>query len=101
MMAAMVDEKADMADVRKYFAALRRAQTDIDLHAHRYTHFYKREFPERFRDRMDTRLFGPGERIVFEPYTREMYERTHRWMVAHRLFDGADVMQPTYESAVI
>src|SRR5690606_10355413 len=67
MIAAMVNEAADAGDVRKFFRALRRAQTDIDLHAHRYTHYYKREFPARFRDTMDTRLFGPGERIVFEP----------------------------------
>jgi hypothetical protein len=99
MMAAMVDEKADMADVRKYFAALRRAQTDIDLHAHRYTHFYKREFPERFRDRMDTRLFGPGERIVFEPYTREMYHATQKWVIERGIFpEGNPIVRPFEES---
>ncbi|MEK9646167.1 MAG: hypothetical protein VW547_11550, partial [Alphaproteobacteria bacterium] len=47
MMAAMIDEKADLDDVKKYFKALRRAQTDIDLHAHRYTHYYRKEFPAR------------------------------------------------------
>ena len=26
---------------------------------------------ECLRDQMDTRRWGPGERIVFEPYTRE------------------------------
>ena len=39
MMAAMLAENADMSDVKKYYKALRRAQADIDLHAHRYTHF--------------------------------------------------------------
>jgi len=29
---------------------------------------------------MDTRLFGPGERIVFQPYTKEMYDETQRWV---------------------
>ena len=37
---------------------------------------------------IDVRRFGPGERIVFEPYTREMYERTHRWMERWELFDS-------------
>ena len=60
--------------VKQYFAALRRAQSDIDLHTHRYTHYYRKEFPTRFHPIMDPRRFGPGERIVFEPYTREMYE---------------------------
>ena len=72
MMASMVAEDADMMDVKKYFGALRKAQADIDLRPELYTHYYKEEFPERFRDQMDTRLFGPGERIVFEPYSREM-----------------------------
>jgi hypothetical protein len=33
--------------------------------------------------------FGPGERLVFEPYTREMFEQTHRWMENERLFSEA------------
>jgi hypothetical protein len=30
---------------------------------------------------MDTRLFGPGERLVFEPYTEEMYLDTQKWIL--------------------
>jgi ABC-type nitrate/sulfonate/bicarbonate transport system substrate-binding protein len=100
MMASMVDEKADMADVRKYFKALRRAQADIDLHAHRYTHYYKREFPERFHALMDTRLFGPGERIVFEPYSSSIYHDTQKWILERGIFpEGNPVVRP-YESSV-
>jgi hypothetical protein len=36
---------------------------------------------------MDTRLFGPGERIVFEPYTREMYETTQAWVDSWNIFE--------------
>jgi hypothetical protein len=53
---------------------LRLAQRDIDLRPERYTNYYKEEFPARFRDQMDTRRWGPRERIVFEPYTREAFE---------------------------
>ena len=60
MMAAMVAENANLEDVEKYFAALRMAQKDIDLRQELYTHYYRNAFPERFRDQMDTRLFGPG-----------------------------------------
>jgi NitT/TauT family transport system substrate-binding protein len=88
-------------DVRKYFRGLRRAQCEIDIEPERYKHYLVDELPEQYKAMLDTRVCGIGERIVFEPYTREMYERTHRWMVAHQLFEGADVMQPTYESAVI
>jgi NitT/TauT family transport system substrate-binding protein len=30
-----------------------------------WIHYYKMEFPERFHASMDTRRWGPGERIVF------------------------------------
>ncbi|MEK9685391.1 MAG: hypothetical protein VW226_12650, partial [Rhodospirillaceae bacterium] len=76
MMAAMVDETANYDDIEKYFAALRRAQVDIDLHTHKFTHFYKKEFPTRFHRTMDPRVFGPGERIVFEPYSEKMFKDT-------------------------
>jgi len=100
MMASMVDEKADMGDVKKYFQALRRAQADIDLHAHRYTHYYKREFPTRFHDLMDTRLFGPGERIVFEPYTSDIYAETQKWIIDRGIFDERNPIKRDYGDAV-
>jgi hypothetical protein len=67
MITTMISGSVDPEDVKKYFRALRRAQRDIDLRPERYTHFYRNEFPARFRDQMDTRRWGPGERIVFEP----------------------------------
>ena len=57
--------------------------------------------PTTCSDVVDVRRFGPGERIVFEPYTREMFERTHRWMEAWDLFDAGAVARPAYEDAVI
>jgi hypothetical protein len=96
MMAAMVEEHADMADVTKYFGALRRAQSAIDLHPHRYTHYYRNEFPERFVPLMDTRLFGPGERIVFEPYTRAMYEEAQAWTIERGIFQEKNPIARDY-----
>ncbi|HEU4619181.1 MAG TPA: hypothetical protein VFV10_14170, partial [Gammaproteobacteria bacterium] len=97
MMAAMVSERVDTESVRKYFSALRRAQVDIDLHAHRFTHHYRKEFPKRFHGAMDTRLFGPGERIVFEPYTREMYEETQRWVIERGIFPEGNPIVRAFE----
>ncbi len=76
MMAAIVAEDANMEDVEKYFAALRKAQSEIDLRPELYAYYHREEFPERFRDQIDTRLFGPGERIVFEPYSKEIFEQS-------------------------
>ena len=44
---------------------------------------------------------SPGERIVIEPYTREMFERTHRWMESWQLFDATTAARPRYEDAVV
>ena len=74
MMASMITGTPDPEDVRKYFRALRRAQRDIDLRPELYTHYYKKEFPVRFHDQMDTRRWGPGRtagvRAVFEADVR-------------------------------
>ena len=101
MMASMVDENADMEDVKKYFAALRRAQADIDLRPELYTHYYRKEFPARFLDQMDTRYFGPGERIVFEPYSREIFETSQQWIAERDIFDGGDLGDRDYEGAIV
>ena len=101
MMAAMVGEHADAGDVERYFQALRRAQTDIDLHTHRFTHHYRREFPARFRELMDTRGFGPGERIVFEPYTRQMYLDTQEWILGRGIFPEGNPIRRSYEESVV
>jgi NitT/TauT family transport system substrate-binding protein len=47
------------------------------------------------------RRFGPGERIVFEPYTREIYDRTQRWMQAWDLFSAEDTTRSRYDDAVL
>lgn len=101
MMGFLVSEDSDLVDVEKYFEALRRAQRDIDLESERYKHYWQREMPEDIQQLVDVRRFGPGERIVSEPYTREMFEQTHRWMQTWDLFDPATVSRPDYESAVL
>ncbi len=57
--------------------------------------------PDDLREAADVRRFGAGERIVFEPYTRDMFERTHRWMERWQLFDSAAGERSTYEQAVL
>ena len=50
---------------------------------------------------IDIQALGPGERLVFEPYTREMYEDTDRWMASWKLFPEADRPEAAYEAAVV
>lgn len=100
MIATMITGNPDPEDLRRYFRALQRAQRDIDLRTDRYTHYYKREFPVRFHSVMDTRRWGPGERLVFEPYTREAYEDSFRWIREHGMFD-IDMGDGIYTEAVM
>src|SRR5437868_467932 len=101
MMASLVTGDADPEDVRKYFCALRRAQRDIDLRPDLYTHYYREEFPPRFRDQIDTRRWGPGERLVFEPYTKEVYEESFAWIAAHDIFPEGEMGAGIYENAIL
>jgi ABC-type nitrate/sulfonate/bicarbonate transport system substrate-binding protein len=101
MIATMLTGDPDMEDVRKYFAALRRAQRDIDLRPDLYTHYYRKEFPQRFQAQMDTRRWGPGERIVFEPYTKETYEKSIDWIAERQIFPDGKMCQSNYDQAVV
>jgi len=38
---------------------------------------------------------------VFEPYTRDMFERTHRWMRSWQLLDAESIARSAYEDAVL
>ena len=100
IMGFLISDDVDRAELEAYFRAMRRAQREIDLEAERYKPLWLREIPEDLLELADVRRFGTGERIVFEPYTREMFERTHRWMAEWDLFD-ATAAGEAYEDAVL
>ena len=87
MITTMISGNPSADDLRKFFRALQRAQRDIDLRPDKYTHYYKNEFPVRYHEQMDTRRWGPGERLVFEPYTKEVFDETFRWIEQHHIFE--------------
>lgn len=101
MIATMVTGDPDPDDLRRYFAALRRAQGDIDLRPDRYTHYYRNEFPARYHATMDTRRWGPGERLVFEPYTREMYDTTVAWIAERGIFADGNLGAGDYAASAV
>jgi ABC-type nitrate/sulfonate/bicarbonate transport system substrate-binding protein len=101
MIGAMVNGDPDIEDVRRYFRALRRAQRDIDLRPEFYTHYYKQEFPERFHATMDTRRWGPGERIVFEPYTSDVFSQSFDWIARHDIFEPGSMGSGDYAKAIV
>jgi hypothetical protein len=101
MIAAMINGNPDPEDVRRYYRALKKAQRDIDLRPELYTHYYKNEFPERWHAMMDTRRWGPGERIVFEPYSRQAYEQSFDWIARHEIFAEGRMGSGDYDTATV
>lgn len=103
MIAAMVNPALDNAHARQYFEALRMAQRDLDQMHQPYVHYYLKEIPERHAALVDVKRFGPGERIVFEPYTQAMFQQTRQWILERGIFDSATdpaALQP-YNNSVV
>src|SRR5438105_15844898 len=96
----VLHKHAHVEDVKSSINALQRAQRDIDLEPERYKHYFLKELPEKYHGMIDVNGFGPGERLVFEPYTREMFERTHRWMEESKLFPEGQSGTADYRLAV-
>jgi len=101
MIGFLLSPEATVEDTQKYFNALQRAQVDIDLEPERYKHYFEPDIPERYKKLVDVRAFGLGERIVFEDYTREMYERTHRWMLDLGIFPADQTGTAEFDTAVL
>ena len=101
MIASMINGTPDPDDVRRYFRALRLAQRDIDLRPELYTRYYRNEFPDRFHAAMDPKCWGPGERIVFEPYSREVYQQSFDWIERHGIFAEGRMGAGNYDQATI
>jgi NitT/TauT family transport system substrate-binding protein len=100
MMGSLVPAEVDEEDVQRYFRGLKKAQRDIDLRQESCKKFWLRELPEDLAQLVDVRRFGPGERIVFEPYTKDMYETTQAWMKDWGLLDVGITSTSGYEEAV-
>ncbi len=101
MIATMVPPDVNRDDVVKYFKALKRAQADIDVRHDLYTHYFLNELPDRYSEIADTRRFGPGERIVFEPYSKEVFEGTREWVIERDIFPEEKIGAELYDHAVI
>jgi NitT/TauT family transport system substrate-binding protein len=65
MIAFMFPPGVDPADVEKYMNSMKRAQMELDFSPEKYRHYYLNEIPDRYKSKVDVRLFSPGERIRF------------------------------------
>jgi len=101
VMGFLVSAQAAPGDVERYFAALLRAQQEIDLDLPRYARHWAREIPTDLLELVDVRRFGPGERIVPQPYTRQMFDRTQGWMRGWQLVDAGEPAARRFEDSVL
>ena len=88
MIAFLFPAGVEAADVEKYMNGMKRAQMDLDLAPEKYRHYYLNEIPDRYKSKVDVRRFSTGERIVFLPYTEDMYTKTQAWIDGHGMFEG-------------
>ena len=100
MIGFLINGDATDEQLWAYFNALQRAQREIDVAKELYQHYFLKELPERYHSMFDYRRAGTGERLIFEPYTKENYERTHRWMVEWEIFPVDQIGSADYEKAV-
>lgn len=77
------------------------AGREIDAAKEQYQHYFLEELPEPYRPLFDHRKAGIGERVVFDPYTRETFDRTHRWMLDWQIFPESQVGNVAYDAAAL
>ena len=100
MIGFLINGDATDEQLWAYFNALQRAQREIDVAKELYQHYFLRELPEKLHQYFDYRKSGIGERLVFEPYTKDTFDRTHRWMLEWGIFGEDQVGTSSFEEVV-
>ena len=67
----------------------------------RLVHYHQRAVPEKYRDQVDVRAVGPGERTVFLPYSKEVFAATQEWTQARQLFPDLSPALASYDQATL
>ena len=101
MIGHLIAPDANPSDVERFFKALRRSQREIDMAPEVYKHYFLNELPERYHGMVDVRMFGPGERLVFEAYPKEVFERTRKWIDSWNLFPPEQAGSRDYEMSIL
>ena len=100
MIGFLINGDATDEQLWAYFNALQRAQREIDVAKEQYQHYLLDQLPAKYHDIYNPRASGIGERLVFEPYTQETFERTHKWMLDWGMFPEDQVGHASYDSVV-
>ena len=100
MIGFLINGDATDEQLWAYFNALQRAQREIDVAKEQYQHYLLDQLSEKYHELYDPKRSGIGERLVFEPYTKDTFDRTHRWMLEWGIFGEDQVGHSEYEKVV-
>src|ERR687883_996993 len=82
----------------RFFGALKSAEEALEREPNRYVHLWERNIPPALAGDHDYASFGRGEKLIFEPYSLEMFEDAMQF--AHAWGLDEHVRESTYERLV-
>ena len=82
----------------RFFGALRLAEEALERNTERYLHLWERNVPPALEGDYDYAAFGRGEKLIFEPYSLEMFEDAMQFAQAWGLHEH--VRESNYERLV-
>ena len=80
----------------KFFGALKRAEEALEQNTGKYLRLWERNVPPTLEGDYDYTTFGRGEKLVFEPYSQEMFEDAMQFAEAWGLHEH--VRESRYEA---
>jgi ABC-type nitrate/sulfonate/bicarbonate transport system substrate-binding protein len=80
----------------KFFGALKRAEEVLERNTSKYLRLWERNVPPALEGDYDYTKFGRGEKLVFEPYSQEMFEDAMQFAQAWGLHEH--VRESRYEA---
>jgi len=79
----------------KFFGALKLAEDALEQDTNKYLHLWERNIPPALAGDYDYASCGRGEKLIFEPYSLEMFEDAMQFAQAWGLDEH--VRESTYE----
>ena len=80
----------------KFFRALKRSEEALEQNPSQYLHLWERNIPPALEGDYDYARFGRGEKLIFEPYSQEMFEDAMQFAQAWGLHEH--VHESRYEA---
>ncbi len=87
------------AESKAYIRALDRAQEYLEKNPEECKKYWLRLLPEDLKKISDVQKFGLGEVLVHEPYDREEYNRTLKWMRSWNL--TGRMQESSYDKIIV